>query len=432
MDKTEALGLVCAKFDKVKATLSRLEKEALLKDLKEDPTTDEVAKSLFSIGLSWDRQYGLRYLPPPDDEPTEEPSWSGFLNRVSYLEKNGTAGYSRQELANYLAGFPNGTGKWLRQFLLKDLSLGVSWNTCNKIWPGLIKTFDCMLADTCTDITRLEYPLVVESKMDGIRACARVSRLTGKVMFLSRGNNELFHTEEIGQELKELCKDLSTDLVFDGELFAGSFQQTMAVVRRSVNTPDPELYAGLAYYVFDVLTISEWEHKNCQETFDYRRRSIEQLFGVGDFFDGYKPKKVFLMPSKVVTNQQELEKAVSVHLDAGYEGSMLKKPKGRYSFGRSTDWLKLKPINTGDFEVVDKYEGEGKLKGMLGGLVIKLPNGKKNYVGGGFDEKTRKQLWKAEDIIGRVVEVEYKWETVDGRLREPVFVRLREDKVTST
>lgn len=102
-----------------------------------------------------------------------------------------------------------------------------------------------------------------------------------------------------------------------------------------------------------------------------------------------------------------------------------------YKCKRTTDLVKIKRFYTMDLPVIDVLEGEGRLKGTLGALIVQYNNNTVN-VGSGFDDETRKLFWsKKESIIGRTVEVKYKEITKDKKtglesLQFPIFIRLRE------
>ncbi len=97
----------------------------------------------------------------------------------------------------------------------------------------------------------------------------------------------------------------------------------------------------------------------------------------------------------------------------GYEGLILRQDKR---------WLKVKPIDTFDVEILSLIEGKGKYKGKLGALVTSLGN-----VGTGFTDEEREDIWENK-YIGNTVEVSYMHLTEDGKFRHPRFLRIRFDK----
>ena len=114
----------------------------------------------------------------------------------------------------------------------------------------------------------------------------------------------------------------------------------------------------------------------------------------------------------------------------GKEGMMLNR-NCKYFRRRHNGILKVKQFYTVDLEVVDLEEGTGRLTGTLGAFVVRY---KDNYlrVGSGMTDEQRKQFWiDGIGLIGRVIEVKYKDESLDKRtglysLQFPIFVQLRE------
>lgn len=140
--------------------------------------------------------------------------------------------------------------------------------------------------------------------------------------------------------------------------------------------------------------------------------------------------------------------------ELGLEGIVAKERDSSYRAGRFRDWIKVRVDKTADFVVVGFTQGEGSRSGF-GALHVAQyqPEGLvyAGRVGGGFSEKelTRVQALLQELTIPRppctgafpkgrghtwckprlVVEVRYKEITEDGLLRQPTFLRLREDKL---
>ncbi|HEY8302288.1 MAG TPA: non-homologous end-joining DNA ligase [Jatrophihabitans sp.] len=140
---------------------------------------------------------------------------------------------------------------------------------------------------------------------------------------------------------------------------------------------------------------------------------------------------------------------------SGLEGVMAKRLTSRYRPGlRTTDWVKLRFLNSGDFAVVG-WEESREHPGALSSLVLATmtPDGPMfaGKVGSGLTGRTAATLQRQladrstcplpelppTSPGGRVVhwvdpavvvEVKYTLVTTDGRLRQPVFLRVRSDK----
>jgi DNA ligase-1 len=79
--------------------------------------------------------------------------------------------------------------------------------------------------------------------------------------------------------------------------------------------------------------------------------------------------------------------------------------------------MKIKNLVDFDLEVIDVYEGKGKYKGQLGGVVV-MYNGKPQRVGGGFSDGQREHFWKhPNEIRGKEIEVAVTEFTNDGNFR---------------
>ena len=137
----------------------------------------------------------------------------------------------------------------------------------------------------------------------------------------------------------------------------------------------------------------------------------------------------------------------------GLEGVMGKRAASPYRSGRRADWRKVKVEHTGEFAIVGFMRGEG-MRSSLGSVHLGLWDGQgwvyAGSAGSGFSEseaaalartleqarveqplvkgalpKGREHLWVEPRLVA---EVRYKERTDDGLLRQPTFLRLREDR----
>lgn len=133
--------------------------------------------------------------------------------------------------------------------------------------------------------------------------------------------------------------------------------------------------------------------------------------------------------------------------DAGEEGLVIKRRDSQYYPGvRSAEWLKVKQFTERDAIVVGYTEGEGNRRGTFGSLVLTDGERCLGRVGSGFTEAELEALSDAfeetderpvtEAAAGApytpvepfVVQVRYQELTREGKLRAPVFVRIRPEK----
>lgn len=240
-----------------------------------------------------------------------------------------------------------------------------------------------------------------EVKWDGFRAVYAGGR------FLGRSGRQL-----AGPAMPEVPE------VLDGELVAFDAAGLPSFHAMQQGVPP-------AYVAFDVI--------RPDLTYDERRAVLERL-GLAmvspSFDDG----------PATVTAAREL----------GLEGVMAKRRASRYQPGvRSPDWIKWKFVSTGDFVIGGWRAGARPLGALLIGTP--RPDGTLRYrgrVGGGLTVRVERALLPVLRELARpqspfhgpaepgtwvepllVVEVRYSEITPDGRLRFPIFLRLRPDKL---
>ncbi|PWB56173.1 MAG: hypothetical protein C3F06_01390 [Candidatus Methanoperedenaceae archaeon] len=281
---------------------------------------------------------------------------------------------------------------------------------------------------------------IFEVKWDGIRAISYVSE---ELSIRSRNQKELIDNFP---ELSEL-KDLARDTVLDGEIIVMKDGKAdfAALIKRSQNTKPGDIdYLAqkfpATYILFDIL------QKDGKELLDVplmdRKRILENSVRDGKFV----VRSLFVEETGTDYYRAALEK--------GVEGIMAKKKKSIYEPGkRSNNWLKIKGARTCDCVIFGYTKGEGNREETFGSLILGLyDNGEAIYigkVGTGFsrefmeelkrslaeyivDEETLQGVERDREIIwlraGVVCEVGYQSITEDGKLRIPVFQRIREDK----
>ncbi|WP_206459326.1 hypothetical protein [Anaerovorax sp. IOR16] len=102
-----------------------------------------------------------------------------------------------------------------------------------------------------------------------------------------------------------------------------------------------------------------------------------------------------------------------------------------YKCKKHSGILKVKLFYTIDLKIIGYKEGEGRNKGRLGSLIVDY-HGNKLALGEKYNDKTREEFWnKKDELIGRIVEVEYKEESKNKKTKQKSlqfakFVRLRE------
>jgi len=275
-----------------------------------------------------------------------------------------------------------------------------------------------------------------EVKWDGYRALAYVRQ--SEVALLSRNGKDL--TARFATVAKEISKAVKTpNAVLDGEVCALDEQgrSSFSAMQQGTGT--------LVYYAFDVLEIDG------EPVVDLplleRRARLERLLD-------RRNRTVRL--SESFDDGEALFHAAG---EQGLEGIVAKRADSRYVQGKRTrHWLKLKTHGRQEFAIAGYTRGAGRRAGTFGSLVLAVNSGEGlEYVGNvgtGFDDREIRRLLallkplerkqspfrvvpklpraKKADVVWvepeLVCEVEFSEFTHDGRLRQPSYRGLREDK----
>jgi DNA ligase-1 len=294
-----------------------------------------------------------------------------------------------------------------------------------------------------------KFPVMVEPKLDGIRALVVVDPRERTAQAYSRAGNEFTSVRAIENALLTtvLKAGYRRRIMFDGELTCGTFKQTVSAIKRK-----NEEAAGARLMLFDIL--EGWPSAYCRTltpffgTLKQRRSKLETFYAMA--LQHGTNYALTLVPQGVAHNDDEVQQHYTAARAQGAEGVIVKDPEAYWSPKRSRAYLKIKERETADLQVVDALEGEGRLQSTLGALVCVLPSscfcggicdpsdircerGIQNTVnvGSGIPDEERAELWAMHqrgELAGRTVEVSFHERTPDGSLRHPVYESLRIDK----
>ena len=289
-----------------------------------------------------------------------------------------------------------------------------------------MSNFKPMLADN-VNLETLKYPVIASPKLDGVRA-----------LFIS-GQLRTRSLKPIPN--KEIQRVFRYDQNLDGELIVGDptgktvFRDTMKVVS-AFDAPIQDV----RFHVFDLIYSGEF---------------IQRLKTAHALIEGHA---LFVpVPHMEVTCEAELLRYEDACLQVGYEGVMLRDPKGYYKYGRSTTregtLLKMKRKSQSEAVVVGFEEqmhnaNEQTLDNLglaersshqdnmfpmntLGALVVKdVKTGVEFNVGTGFTFADRDEIWRHKDkYLGSIISYEYLPYGVKDKPRHPVWLgwRMGED-----
>jgi DNA ligase D-like protein (predicted ligase) len=296
-----------------------------------------------------------------------------------------------------------------------------------------------MLA-TLTDRRDFGDDWILERKFDGERCVAR--KTGGDVRLESRTGKDL--TSTYPEVRAAVAAQGSQDLLLDGEVVAYDGEQTSFTrlqQRLGVASPSPEQVAKypVVYCVFDLLEIDA-EDLTALPLVERRARMLKAI----------RPSSA-LQHTEAWSDDSEQRFALACR--SGWEGLIAKRADGPYVAGRSKDWLKLKCLWEQEF-VVGGYTDPGGSRTDFGALLVgyyeqgalryagKVGTGYTNVILRDLGTRLRKMEtpepafvdarpiprgahWTRPALVAQIGFAEW---TNEGRLRQPRFLGLRDDK----
>jgi bifunctional non-homologous end joining protein LigD len=269
---------------------------------------------------------------------------------------------------------------------------------------------------------------VYEEKYDGDRILAYKEE--GRVRLLSR--NGIDRADRFPQIAEAVRILRPVTLLLDGEVvvFDRKGVSRFQLLQQGKGEP--------VYAVFDCLF---HEGKDLRrEPLSTRRAVMERLLG----------------SSKVMVPSQRLApnglKAFRIAQRRGYEGVVAKDLSSQYVEARSTNWLKVKVHQEDEFVIAGYTKPAGSRQHFGALLLGAYDEGGLHYVGKvgtGFDQKTLATLYQRFQLFVKskpalldpprekdlvflaprlIAQISFQEWTADRKLRQPVFLGLRDDK----
>ena len=405
-------------LDEVKGLAGSNAKKALLEKHKDNQTL----KTALFYGLDQFTPFNVVKVPKTkirnvDVSLSDDKIWQMFFNSAKMCADRSVTGNAAIAMLEItFSSCPADDEKWMRKILKKHLAIGASTKTINKVFPGLVPTFNVSLAHKF-DMKRLgphDY-VGVEPKLDGIR-CFAIVRGGVAQLFARSGKLITNFDSTIGKQLL-----LLGDGCYDGELMGEDFTALMRQAYRKENVD----VTSARLEVFDYLPLGEWTSgKTEMSCHDRREALLDKMTPVDIDFKIVAPVE----RDHVEPKYENIKNLHDQYVARGFEGAMVKDLNAPYRFGRGYEVMKLKVFHDVDIKIKSLEEGTGKHLGKLGSVTVEF-NGVDVRVGSGFSDVERDEVWLDPDsFIGRTIEVRYQEVTPDGSLRFPVFVCFRNDK----
>ena len=262
-------------------------------------------------------------------------------------------------------------------------------------WAG-VQTPSLMLASNGHIHSLSEKPnaYLVSEKLDGVRAYWTGSKL------ISRQGKLI--------AAPKWFTDALPDTPIEGELWLGRGKFEKLVSITSKQQPREAEWRQVKFMLFD-LPVSDLP-------FDKRLEKLEQLVLQANV-DFLK-----LIPHFSYASIEQIERYFTNTVDQGGEGIMLNIANSPYLPGRQKSVLKIKPYYDAEATVIDHIAGTGKLKNLMGSLVVRNKQGQTFKIGTGFSLSERQNPPK----FGQVITYKYFGLTRTGKPKFASFLRVKE------
>jgi DNA ligase-1 len=254
---------------------------------------------------------------------------------------------------------------------------------------------------------KIEYPVDVQPKLDGVRCLAFWEGDSVKLM--SRNGKTWEHCGHIADEL-ETC--LPKGWVVDGELYVHgkTFQEVTSYVKKF---RDETLEVKL--HLYDVASIGD----GVEYVWEERREQLAD-FATNEF-DAVK-----FCRCDVAKDEAEVYELQSKYLEDGYEGGIVRLEEGKYVLGyRSNKLLKVKKFLDNEYKVVNYIDGKGRFEGCCIWICVTEAGQEFKVVSQGTMEERKEMYDNGDDYIGEWLKVKYFEFTDDGIPRFPVGIGFR-------
>lgn len=277
---------------------------------------------------------------------------------------------------------------------------------------------------------KLNFPVMVQPKLDGIRIKGVYDPEEGQVLLSTRSNKDVKFLSHIKEELIVFFRYLPAGSILDGEVYNHdyNFNTIQSIVTRSVNVNEME--KTLKYYIYDICTQDDYIFK---ERYNLLSR-CKQLYSE----DNNQNLYFELLKGKIAENESQIYKHYESYLQQNYEGVIIIKlvndlnnekqvKDSKYLHSRCDNKLKLKPYfdEEGIVVGVDSAKGTEKEAAML---LIKDEYGITTRMRCACDIETRKKwLLDPKKVIGKQFTFKHEGRTPDNHPRFPVALHERNE-----
>lgn len=268
-----------------------------------------------------------------------------------------------------------------------------------------------MLAEKYQDYKMdIEYPVIVQPKLDGQRCLA--IKENGTITLWTRTRKPILSCPHIIEQLY-LTLEGWDDIALDGELYhhdlKHEFEKLMSAVRKQFPTEESK---KVQYHVYDCILQPSI---GSSRSFNDRRTFLELL---PDWSTHIK-----IVESLRVSTEAKIDLLACSFIEQGYEGVMVRNPRAAYLHKRTPALLKYKVWFDAEYKLLDVTPGEDDT------ILFHFKHKGEDFSATktGVKKENQKYLKDKKKFLGKLVTV--KWQKISGKNKVPMFanaLRFRE------
>lgn len=384
---TNKASSVLAAIEKIAATSSKLEKDALIKQAgTSSPMFMKVCKAAYDPFIT----YGIATMPerPADAAPgvntLDEPAWWDILNDLASRKLSGDA--ARQAVIKALVFLDEPSRQLFTRIIRKDLRAGFSEGSINRAFKGTIPEFPymrCSLPDKSNmDKWNWSNGIISQEKADGMFANVSVDTV-GNIWVTSRQGSPI-PLDNLPLLKHAIEATIARETQSHGELTV--YRDGVVLPREEGNGMLNSVIQGGALDEGCTIRLDLWDQiplyavqPKGKYDVGYSQRLKALLEGMKQGGDHPVVKQhIGVIPTRIVRSREQAIAHYQELLRKGKEGTICKAPDAIWRDGTSKDQVKLKLEVDIDLKVVRVLEGTAgtKNEGRPGSLECSTSCGK--------------------------------------------------------
>ncbi len=305
----------------------------------------------------------------------------------------------------------------------RDLKVGVSEKTINKVWKGLIPkpNYNRCAVFSSKTAEKIHFPAYLQLKCDG--TYREVHVCDGKVTIRTRAG-EPAENPVVAEQIKDF-----PDGYYLGEFTIGKATEpdcNRSIGNGLINSDNPP-YKDIHFTVWDYLSEDDYSGKE-PSIYLYRFKALEGII------EAHRSENIELVPSYLVNDAKAALERSSEFMNQGLEGGVLKDTNMIFKNGTNQQQLKIKLKVDCEMRIKGFTEGTGKREGYVGAIIFENDEGTVKGQCSGFSEAQMIEFTKSkEQYINKIISVEFNDLTKSDSndfyaLMHPRFIEIRNDK----